>query len=487
MKRGILADALFALAESSGMEVGELLQDGAVEMSAEVEALAAVLDVDAEALAALVADDDEEEMEDRQDDEDEEEEQRQDDDEEEEHRSIRTWWDASGVSGVRASRGPRLASLLDDLVESRMESQDIDRATVVSQMGSAAGIDASTVNQILAGDIDCPPLRRLEGFAEYFNVGRMRIIDAAVSDGCNYNLGDDDDGDRAVRSRRAPRFFAPVGDRAFEDRGFEAKRRALDIPTGIDRERTSEFIASTSGEARDGDILDQSSWRLGEFRSNPVILDNHDLRNVVGRAVAVDVVDGALRAAVLWDDSPKNPDGERVAHQHRTGMRRAVSVRWHSDKRTPRNDLPKDHPAFHEGSRVSGLFGDFLRVGEFLQGNTLLEISSVSVPADPAALQVRFARQEARQHPDRARSILSQVPDPGLRSELLGRFDVGELVGSDAFQTHFRRLLIETARNDRDFQRVVRAMSLGLPSTVSTPRSAVSAVDTWLSAAFEES
>ena len=84
-----------------------------------------------------------------------------------------------------------------------------DRADKIDMMASAAGVAAGTVNQILDGDIDCPPMDRLEGFAEALGVSVDGLMSAAEEDGCTYgdddddmeedgNLGDDDDADKSV-------------------------------------------------------------------------------------------------------------------------------------------------------------------------------------------------------------------------------------------------------------------------------------------------
>lgn len=85
--------------------------------------------------------------------------------------------------------GANLARLLNERIEA-LESDDRLRSDIIAEMGQAAGIDAGTVNQILAGDIDCPPRGRLEGFAEVLGVSAGRLVSAAESDGCSY---DDDD------------------------------------------------------------------------------------------------------------------------------------------------------------------------------------------------------------------------------------------------------------------------------------------------------
>ena len=86
--------------------------------------------------------------------------------------------------------GANLGRLLDRLIEEQV-TEDRPRADVVSDMGDAAGIDSGTVNQIVAGDINCPPMERLEGFAEVLDVSVGSLVEAAESDGCMY--GEDDE------------------------------------------------------------------------------------------------------------------------------------------------------------------------------------------------------------------------------------------------------------------------------------------------------
>ena len=80
--------------------------------------------------------------------------------------------------------GKALASFL----EAQIEKSSDDRADVIERMGTAAGIDASTVNQILREDIICPPLQRLRGFARALSVSADRLMSEAEKDGCKFEL-----------------------------------------------------------------------------------------------------------------------------------------------------------------------------------------------------------------------------------------------------------------------------------------------------------
>lgn len=82
--------------------------------------------------------------------------------------------------------GERLAAVLNEAIEALVDD-DNSRADVVQEMGSAAGIDADTVNQILDGSINCPPPGRIRAFAGVLNVSVSSLFTAGNADGCNYN------------------------------------------------------------------------------------------------------------------------------------------------------------------------------------------------------------------------------------------------------------------------------------------------------------
>lgn len=87
--------------------------------------------------------------------------------------------------------GEKLASLLNRLIDG-LVTEDRSRADIIEDMGRAAGISSGTVNQILNNEINCPPLSRLEGFAEALDVSVSRLRTTAETDGCDYGEEDDD-------------------------------------------------------------------------------------------------------------------------------------------------------------------------------------------------------------------------------------------------------------------------------------------------------
>lgn len=110
-------------------------------------------------------------------------------------------------------RGLGLGNLLSILIDRKI-TDDKGREDIMAEAGEEAGISGSTVGEIVAGEIKCPPLERLRGFARYFDVPLSRLQDAAESlDGCDY--GDD----RSVRV---------CGDRSRQHRLIRAKQSELE-------------------------------------------------------------------------------------------------------------------------------------------------------------------------------------------------------------------------------------------------------------------
>lgn len=171
---------------------------------------------------------------------------------------------------------------------------------------------------------------------------------------------------------------------------------------------TTQFVASTADIDRMGDVVDQATWRLGNWRANPVILLEHYVP-VVGRGTGrvADTEGGAkrLEIAVRWDTSEHNPAGVLVAHQHANGFRSAGSVGFRPGKVLSRTKLGKDDPRYVDGDKVPEW-----RAGYVFSHNELLEFSTVAVPANAAALQLSLYAREAEDPAERLRrSVVESV------------------------------------------------------------------------------
>jgi phage head maturation protease len=183
---------------------------------------------------------------------------------------------------------------------------------------------------------------------------------------------------------------------------------------GEDDDGLSRFIASSGDIDRHGDSVEQS-WRLKNWRANPVILAGHNHDLVVGRGAASIAKDDAphLALSVAWDESELNPIGQLVAHQHRAGFRHAVSVGFRPGETTSRTKLAKDDPRYVDGEKVPEW-----RAGHVFRFPELLEVSSVGVPANPKALQVREFAASAEDPEEQVRRFLRETTGPKLRAIL---------------------------------------------------------------------
>lgn len=164
-----------------------------------------------------------------------------------------------------------------------------------------------------------------------------------------------------------------------------------------------EFIASTGGVDRMGDVVEQSTWKLRAWRANPVILADHRVP-VVGRGAAKVArgEDPRLMLRVWWDEAEVNPVGRLLAHQHRNGFRRAVSVGFLPGEAVNRQDLPDDDP------RKAPKDVPRWRAGYIYRHSELLEVSSVAVPANREALQLSLDAQRFADHEQAVERFLAQ-------------------------------------------------------------------------------
>jgi HK97 family phage prohead protease len=137
---------------------------------------------------------------------------------------------------------------------------------------------------------------------------------------------------------------------------------------GINAEkRTADFVASTDAIDSYNEIVDQSTWELDIYRSNPVALFAHKSRELpIGRSTDVMVRNGRLECTIEFATEEMNPEAERVWKMVQGGFLRAVSVGF----------IPRDY-RWEKRNGVEVLV---------LYGNSLREISVTPVPANHEAL-----------------------------------------------------------------------------------------------------
>jgi HK97 family phage prohead protease len=126
-----------------------------------------------------------------------------------------------------------------------------------------------------------------------------------------------------------------------------------------DDKKVFDVIFSTADTDRHGDIVVQD-FDLKSFKKNPVILDSHNynsIEHIIGRAKGVKVVDGKLKGQIEF--ATMNPKGALAEKMAEAGFINATSIGF----------IPLD---FSEDGKIVK--------------SELLEVSAVSVPANPKAL-----------------------------------------------------------------------------------------------------
>jgi HK97 family phage prohead protease len=195
-------------------------------------------------------------------------------------------------------------------------------------------------------------------------------------------------------------------------------------------ERAVECVMSTASIDSYGESIDQASWRLSRFESNPVVLAHHDSRQPIGRAERIRVEDGALKCRIVFARTER---AEEIWQLVLDKCLRAVSVGF-VPGRVAREE--------RDGRTIDVLYDC-----------TLLELSVVSIPANADAL-MRAKAQAARAVPMTAASELATLArrpqEPGDIALRVMASDAGMDPDAPTTFTSAARELASLAMRDRD-------------------------------------
>ena len=156
--------------------------------------------------------------------------------------------------------------------------------------------------------------------------------------------------------------------------------RAKDSVPVESGERTLTYIASDETPDRMGDVIQVAGWNLTTYKRNPVILWGHDTSNVppIGRATNVrrSVMENgkpALLASVEFAPPEAHEFADTIYQLSKGGFLNAVSVGF----------MPREAQEATEKEKAELGMPPY---GVIYSSADLLEISVVSVPANPSAL-----------------------------------------------------------------------------------------------------
>lgn len=144
-------------------------------------------------------------------------------------------------------------------------------------------------------------------------------------------------------------------------------------------------VFSTDSEDRHLERVYQN-FNLKNFKSNPIFLDSHNyssIEHIIGRVEGIKVKDGVLQGEVVF--ALENPKGLLAYHLANGGFLGATSIGF----------IPLD---FDDN-------GDITK-------SELLEISAVSVPANPEALFEKMVKEFVAEQEDETNEAVEEVEQP---------------------------------------------------------------------------
>jgi HK97 family phage prohead protease len=165
---------------------------------------------------------------------------------------------------------------------------------------------------------------------------------------------------------------------------YQRRAQAHDVVCKGDADdtRTVQFIASDETPDRMGDVIRVSGWDLKNFKKNPVLLWQHDTQSIPPIGTVSRAIKGkskgdskALLADAKFEDAETHPFADTVFKLVKNKTVRAVSVGFLPQK--------SSRPESEEERAKLGI-GEF---GVLFEKQELLELSVVSVPANPSAVQ----------------------------------------------------------------------------------------------------
>lgn len=171
-------------------------------------------------------------------------------------------------------------------------------------------------------------------------------------------------------------------------------------------------VVSTESVDRDGDIIRQANWDLGHFKAHPILLSSHNyrgLRNQIGEWTSMDIEGKELVGTAKYYIDEGNEEADWGFNLAQKG-RAAFSVGFVPDMGAAK-EITIDGKTAYE-----------------FKGQELLEVSQVTVPSNPQALQAIKGLDSV--HPEVDQLVSEMLDDikevEGLKQEIR-EFDASEI------------------------------------------------------------
>lgn len=180
---------------------------------------------------------------------------------------------------------------------------------------------------------------------------------------------------RVAKTQVAATADNPAAKAEYLGYGLKIEKREVEVA-----KRTVRFTASTPQIDRYGDVIEQSGWELGNYKSNPIILFAHDSRALpIGKALQCAVgKTGNLEVEVEFSRAIGSYDLPEIVLQYiAEGFLNTVSVGF----------IPTEYKYRYE-EVAEGEDPKPWPVGRIYTKSELLEISVVPVPANPGAVVI---------------------------------------------------------------------------------------------------
>jgi len=153
------------------------------------------------------------------------------------------------------------------------------------------------------------------------------------------------------------------------------------------RDRIKMFLASDETQDRDGDVIKLDGWDLTEWEANPVLLKQHDRRQVIAKGLKAEVMDfegkKGLYVVGYFPTKDISPEADQAFKEVESGLLTSTSVGF----------AYKEYSYFEDeqSAKEAGVQWPY---GVLVKSAILRELSVVTIGSNPVATTVKNSPSE---------------------------------------------------------------------------------------------